>query len=131
MVSWIVRAASWAFDSALAVNAGRAIGCFGFAGPMIRMIGTDGIGASGGGVALWEKESWREALSARNATNTVTHNRRFADFTSMCLLLGPVPRQSRVKVNSIWTVKLGASPWGSGGKLASWIAVVKDRSTVS
>src|SRR3972149_6608445 len=48
-VSRITFAVSCAFASAADRNAGRAIGIFGRAAPTMRMIGTEGIGASGGG----------------------------------------------------------------------------------
>src|SRR6267143_3438336 len=52
MTSWMVRANSCTFVSEGAVKAGRAIGIFGFAAPTMRMIGTAGIGGSGGGAPL-------------------------------------------------------------------------------
>src|SRR6266704_1719772 len=131
MVSWIVRAASWAFDSAPAVNTGMAIGCLGFAAPTIRMIGTDGIGASGGGVPPGAGACCSAAPSVTKATPAANDDRLIADITWTCLLARGGPAQSRVKVNSIWNEKLGPRPWGSGGKMASWIAIMKDRSTVS
>src|SRR5262245_20864114 len=63
-VSRIVRATSWALASAGAWKAGSAIGIFGRAAPTMRRIGTEGIGASGGGAC----PSCRTAAATAKAT---------------------------------------------------------------
>ena len=47
----MVLAESWTLESGPVEKAGTAIGIFGRAAPTIRMSGTEGMGASGGGVA--------------------------------------------------------------------------------
>src|SRR5262245_45699248 len=67
----MTRAASCALASPPALKEGRAIGCFGFAAPTMRMIGTEGMGASGGGEPPEDWASRRVEPRTSPATSAV------------------------------------------------------------